>query len=89
MICTGSQVKAARAMIGMGQRELAREAGCVVNTVVGLEASDAVKASYHTVAKVQRVLESRGVVFIGLPQPGVKFARWPAPKASPDDKAQD
>lgn len=88
MIITGSQVRAARAMIGMGQRELAEAAGLCVNSVVNIESKGAntLRSGHQTMCKIQVALEAKGLEFIGMPLPGVKFARWPVPKASDAEK---
>jgi transcriptional regulator with XRE-family HTH domain len=62
---TGPQLRAARAMAGMGQEKLAALAGVTPNTVRRLEAAPgAFRTTTVTADSLQRVLEAAGVEFI-------------------------
>ena len=65
MLSTGRQLKAARALAGWDQQNLADAAGLAVNTVRRLEAADGpIRANTETLRKVQGALEAAGVEFI-------------------------
>lgn len=62
---TSEQVRAARAILRLEQRQLADEAGISVETVKRIErGSGEIGANSKTVAAVQRALEAAGVEFI-------------------------
>jgi transcriptional regulator with XRE-family HTH domain len=56
------QSKMARAAIGWGVRELAREAGVAVDTISRLERGEEIMP--RTLAAIRTALESAGVIFI-------------------------
>ena len=58
------QIRAARALLGLGQGDLAKLAGVGVGTVKRLEARDEMGTSIGTLLSVKRALEAAGVVFI-------------------------
>ena len=59
------QIKAARSLLGLSQGELARRANLSVVTVKRLEAAGIeIRGSAQTTARVQKALESCGIVFI-------------------------
>jgi transcriptional regulator with XRE-family HTH domain len=60
---TASQCRAARALIGWSQQELASEAGVGIMTIHQLE-KDGSQSRRATLEVVQRALESAGVEFI-------------------------
>lgn len=61
---TSEQLKAARAMLRMEQRELAKLARVTQRTIARIEgAPGTVSGSYRTVDQIKKVLESRGIVF--------------------------
>ncbi len=61
----GRQIRAARALAGLSQDELAATSGCGVATVRRLEASaDDVGGTAQTIARIQRALEAAEIVFI-------------------------
>ncbi len=66
MFMSGHQLKAARALIGMEQADLARRAGVSINTIRNLEAAGAqmIRARLDTLAKVEGALKAAGVLFI-------------------------
>lgn len=66
MAITGTQIKAARALLEMDQSELAQLASVNINTIRNMEACGAsiVSARVNTLVKVQRALEFSGIIFI-------------------------
>lgn len=75
MLTTGNQLKAARALIGIEQKEVADLAGVNVNTIRSMEAAGAgpIAGRAQNVQAVQRVLEARGVEFLNHGRPGVQL----------------
>jgi predicted transcriptional regulator len=62
---TGKQLAAARALLGIGQVELAKEANISAPTLRRMEASHgAIEGMKNNVAAVLRVLKDRNVEFI-------------------------
>lgn len=63
---TGNQLKAARALVGWEQAQLAEAATVSVNTVRNMEAAgaDPVRGRLDTLGKLQAALEAAGVIFI-------------------------
>jgi transcriptional regulator with XRE-family HTH domain len=67
---TGSQMKAARALLGIDQKELALRAGVSLPTIQRMEASNgSVRAIVDSLEKVVSALNASGVELIG---PGVR-----------------
>lgn len=59
------QIKAARALVGMSQADLAKAAGVSVPTIKRLEAQDGDLAGRaSTIAAIRAALESAGMVFL-------------------------
>ncbi|MEX2741060.1 helix-turn-helix domain-containing protein [Rhizobium mongolense] len=75
MLTTGNQLKAARALIGIEQIEVAGAAGVHVNTIRAMEASGGmpIAGRAQNVQAVQRALESHGIEFLNHGQPGVRL----------------
>ena len=68
---TGPQLRAARALLGVDQRELARMAGLSSQTVQRMEAcSGSVRAVVHSLEKVVTALADAGVEMIADGAPG-------------------
>lgn len=62
---TGAQLRAARALLGMDQRELAERAGLSVPTIQRMEGSDgSVRAVVDSLEKVMDALTDAGVEMI-------------------------
>ncbi|MBZ0123840.1 MAG: helix-turn-helix transcriptional regulator [Roseovarius sp.] len=63
---TGTQIRAARALLEMEQYELAERASVSINTVRNMEAMgrQVVRVRLDTLMKVQKALEDAGVEFI-------------------------
>lgn len=69
---TGAQMKAARALLGIDQKELARRAGISLPTVQRMESSEgSVRAVVDSLEKVVGALNAGGVELIG---PGARSA---------------
>jgi transcriptional regulator with XRE-family HTH domain len=77
MLTTGNQLKAARALAGLDQIQLADLAGLNVNTIRNMEGANAgpIAGRSANVQTVQRVLESAGIEFLNHGQPGVRLAK--------------
>ena len=83
---TASQMRAARALLGMDQRHLAEAAGISLPTIQRMEASDGqVRGNVDTLVKVVEALERAGVELIGEGAAstdggrGVRFKAGPRP----------
>lgn len=67
---SGSQLRAARALLDIDQRELARLAGVSLATVQRMEASgDRVRGSLDTMTRIVEALGAAGVELVGNGQP--------------------
>jgi len=75
---TPAQIRAARALLGWHQSDLAKAAGVSLNTLNNLE-RDVVDARRSTVTAIQRALEQAGIEFI---EGGVR--RVPLPRKGKD-----
>ncbi len=77
MLTTGNQLKAARALAGLEQKEVAEKAGVNVNTIRNMEAAGAgqIAGRAQSVQTVQRVLEEAGIEFLNHGQPGVRLMK--------------
>lgn len=75
MLTTGNQLKAARALADIEQRDLADKAGLNVNTIRNMEAAGggAIAGRATNVHTVQRVLEGMGIEFLNHGNPGVRL----------------
>lgn len=68
------QIKAARALLGWSQEELAEKSGVSTPTVKRLESSEGpLGGRAETATKLIRALEAGGVAFINGGQPGVRL----------------
>ena len=62
---TAAQLRAARALLGIDQRELASQCGLSVPTIQRMEASDGVvRGVIDSLMKVMAALETAGIEFI-------------------------
>ncbi len=79
VLVTGNQLKAARALAGVDQQQLADSAGVNVNTVRNMEARGAkpITSSAVTVRRVQLAMETLGIEFLNHAQPGVRLRKRP------------
>lgn len=86
---TAAQLRAARALLGLDQRQLAERAGVSVPTIQRMEASDGfVRGVVDTLTKVIEALEREGVELIGDNAPsagGGRGVRLRAPAARPGE----
>ena len=74
----GSQIRAARALLGIGQQGLSKLAKVGINTVKRIEQSAEMTGSVRTLWKIQTALETAGIEFIPadeLKGPGVRLRR--------------
>ena len=72
------QIRAARALLGIGQIELAQMAAVGSSTVKRIELAEEVTGSAKTLWKLQEALEKAGVEFIPADEhkgPGVRLAK--------------
>ena len=80
---TSSQIKAARALLGITATKLADISGVAYTTVVRMESSDGIPSGQvKTLDAVQKSLEEAGIEFIGSPddRPGVRLKSPAHPK---------
>lgn len=84
-LITAPQLKAARALLGIDQRQLAAMAGVSLPTIQRMEASDGtVRGVIGTLTRVIEALEAAGVELIGNGQPSVGQGRGVRLKAPPE-----
>ena len=85
---TSAQMRAARAMLGIDQRQLAELAGVSLPTIQRMEASDGtVRGVVDTLTKVVEALDRAGIELIGdntISREGGRGVRLRQPKARPD-----
>jgi len=73
-LITRGELKAARAVVGWEQTDLAKKAGVAISTVRRMESFDGeVEASTSTLSLVQRALQKAGVEFLNHERPGVRM----------------
>ena len=75
---SGSQIRSARALLGISAQEFAKLAGVGWATIQRFEATDGVPESRGgTLERVMAALEAEGIEFIGDPlkSPGVQLKR--------------
>jgi transcriptional regulator with XRE-family HTH domain len=75
---TASQIRAARALLGLNQSQLAASAKIGVATVKRIEAAAEIRGAADTFWKIQTALERAGVEFIPGDEskgPGVRLKR--------------
>lgn len=74
------QLRAARALVGWSQQDLADQAGIGIATVKRIEASGhTITGAANTIWKLQNALENEGVAFISPDAeggPGVRLKAW-------------
>jgi transcriptional regulator with XRE-family HTH domain len=76
---SGSQVRAARALIGWTVHELARRSVVSIATVHMIEGSDGLPStSRNHLDAIQATLEDAGIEFINGEAPGVRLHRNPS-----------
>ena len=71
------QIRAARVLVGLSQNDLAERASVSLGTIKRIEAARVeVAGTAQTMARIQRALESAGIIFIdqdGERGPGVRL----------------
>ena len=73
---TAQQMRAARALLGIDQRQLGEMAGLSLPTIQRMEASGGqVRGVIDTLVKVVRALEENGIELIGEGQPSAGAGR--------------
>ncbi|QAY95090.1 hypothetical protein CWB41_04570 [Methylovirgula ligni] len=75
MLTTGNQLRAARALAGIDQGELAKRAGVNINTVSAMEkrGAEILTSGLDTIKSVMTALEAAGIEFLNHGQPGVRL----------------
>lgn len=75
MLTTGNQLKAARALAGMDQGELAKRAGVNINTISAMEKKgrETLTSGLDKIRAVMIALEEEGIEFLNHGQPGVRL----------------
>ena len=72
-----SQLRAARALLGMKQSDLAEQSGVSLPTVKRLEGMDgSLRVRLDTITAIRVALESAGVEFTNGDAPGVRLSFW-------------
>ncbi len=75
---SGSQIRAARGLLGISAAELAERAGVTWKTIQRFETAEGVPPNRSgTLDKVRAALEAQGIEFFGDPEtsPGVRLRR--------------
>jgi len=73
-LITGRQLKAARALVGWEQTELARKSGVAISTVRRMESFEGeIGARTGTLSLIKKSLEKAGVEFLNDDRPGVRM----------------
>ncbi|ANH05028.1 hypothetical protein shn_13910 [Shinella sp. HZN7] len=77
MLTTGNQLKAARALASIEQKDLAELVGVNVNTIRNMESagSGPIAGRSSNVQSVQRAMEGLGIEFLNHGNPGVRLVR--------------
>ena len=75
MLVIGAQIRAARDLARLTQKQVAEAAGINVDTLSDMEARghEPMTSRHQTVLAVQRVLEAAGVEFLDGDSPGVRL----------------
>lgn len=75
MLTTGNQLKAARALAGLDQRQVAEGANVSANTISAMEkrGAEQLTSGLPTIRAVMSVLEAAGIEFLNHGQPGVRL----------------
>jgi transcriptional regulator with XRE-family HTH domain len=73
---TAAQMRAARALAGVDQRELAKKSGLSVPTIQRMEASDdVIRGNVDSLMKLIAAIEAFGIVLIGEGEPSLPGGR--------------
>lgn len=83
---TAAQLRAARALLGLDQRELAERSGLSLPTIQRMEASDGtVRGNVDSLVKLIDALERAGVILLGEGQPSAEGGRGVRLKSLPQE----
>ncbi|WP_315772307.1 MULTISPECIES: helix-turn-helix transcriptional regulator [unclassified Bradyrhizobium] len=83
---TSEQIRAARAMLRIEQRELAEKSGVSLETIKRIERTPGPISAYTgTLDKLRRALELAGIEFSNGDQPGVRLTAAAAKQANRSD----
>jgi transcriptional regulator with XRE-family HTH domain len=81
-LITGRQLKAARALAGWEQTDLAEKSGVAISTIRRMESFDGeVGSRTSTLSLVKRALERAGIEFLDDDRPGVRMRAVQVPVA--------
>jgi predicted transcriptional regulator len=73
-LITGRQLKAARALLGWEQWDLAKKSGVAISTIRRMESFEGeIAARTATLSLVQKAVEKAGIEFLNNGQPGVRL----------------
>jgi transcriptional regulator with XRE-family HTH domain len=76
MLVITQQIKAARALLGWAQYDLAVKSGIAISTIRRLEGVNGPPSAHcETIANIRRAFEEAGIKFDGEPCPGVSLGR--------------
>jgi transcriptional regulator with XRE-family HTH domain len=76
IVITGRHIRAARALLGLSQQELAKKSKVALRTLSRMEeVDDAVNTRTATLNHVVGALEKAGIEFLDDGQPGVRLKR--------------
>ncbi|WP_316184638.1 multiprotein-bridging factor 1 family protein [Bradyrhizobium sp. SZCCHNRI1003] len=83
---TSEQIRAARAMLRIEQRDLAEKSGVSLETIKRIERTPGRISAYTgTVDKLRRALENAGIEFTNGDQPGVRLTSAAAKQVNRSD----
>ena len=83
---TAPQLRAARALLGLDQRELAERSGLSLPTIQRMEASDGtVRGTVDSLVKLIDALERAGVILLGEGQSSARGGRGVRLKSLPQE----
>jgi transcriptional regulator with XRE-family HTH domain len=75
-----AQIRAARALLGMSQTDLAKTASVGIATIRRLESGgDQVRGAAETLWKIEKAMQDAGIIFIPPDEqagPGVRLRTW-------------
>ena len=81
IVITGRHIRAARALLGLSQHDLAKRSKVALRTLSRMEDFDGpISARTETLTKITITLEKAGVEFLNDERPGVRLAAKPSSK---------
>jgi transcriptional regulator with XRE-family HTH domain len=81
IVITGSHIRAARALLGLSQHDLAKRSKVALRTLSRMEESDGpINARTETLTRIVITLERAGVEFLNDDRPGVRLMAKPGSK---------